>query len=206
MMGKDCERIIVGINKVQLSLQKLLLTLKVVTKGPIEMEKFSVSYSEGSTEEFELKEKEFELPDGLIDSVKEAKSKLDDDFDKMDTLKKKLYTSTTTFNNGNGSPWTEVQQLKDKLDELIAGMNGLKFKSELIILMPLVSSIISISVDAKISMTMYHDYIQRGYDAEYNGKRPSIVFKKNKDTSGIGNIDQLYDENVNIPPVSLDPY
>lgn len=206
MMGKDCERIIAGINRIQTELQEMVLTMMRISRGPIEMGRFTVICSEGSKEDFELKEKEIDLPDDLMSSVMAAKKDLDDDFDKMAILKKKLYTSTTSFNNCNGSPWTEMNQLKEKIELLDKQFSGLKFKSELLVLMPLVSSVIGIAIDTKQSMIMYHDYIQRGYDAVFNGKTPSITFKKDKTTNSIGNLNQPYAENVNIEPESLDPY
>ena len=206
MMGKDCERIIAGINRIQTELQEMVLTMMRISRGPIEMGRFTVICSEGSKEDFELKEKEIDLPDDLMSSVMAAKKDLDDDFDKMAILKKKLYTSTTSFNNCNGSPWTEMNQLKEKIELLDKQFSGLKFKSELLVLMPLVSFVIGIAIDTKQSMIMYHDYIQRGYDAVFNGKTPSITFKKDKTTNSIGNLNQPYAENVNIEPESLDPY
>lgn len=206
MMGKDCERIIAGINRIQTELQEMVLTMMRISRGPIEMGRFTVICSEGSKEDFELKEKEIDLPDDLMSSVMAAKKDLDDDFDKMAILKKKLYTSTTSFNNCNGSPWTEMNQLKEKIELLDKQFSGLKFKSELLVLMSLVSSVIGIAIDTKQSMIMYHDYIQRGYDAVFNGKTPSITFKKDKTTNSIGNLNQPYAENVNIEPESLDPY
>ena len=54
--------------------------------------------------------------------------------------------------------------------------------------------------DAKWAMLTYHDYIQRGFDAKFNDKRPSIAFKQaNKKDESIGNIRQDFEENVNIP-------
>ena len=56
------------------------------------------------------------------------------------------------------------------------------------------------------AMIIYHDYIQRGFDDSFNGKKPSVTFKFGLDKESNGNLAQKYNENVNIPTKPLEPF
>lgn len=120
-----------------------------------------------------------------------------------------LYTSKSSFNNGYGSPWPEVDHMISASDTVLSYMNSFPtidfvgMKSGLI---GVCNTAISRCVDAKWALTYYHDYIQRGFDHIQNGDNPSIKFKQGLTTTGVGNVDQSYSENVNVARSSLDPF
>lgn len=206
MMGKDCERILGGISSVKESLQDALMTMSGMVNGPMKMKKFKIHHNDGLDEEFELEEKELEATSRTLVSIEESFKPLIPDVDKMMNLKKHLYTDVSSFNNSLGSPWAEIKQLQSVIDQVKEVVTDLKYASQILSIMPLISTAISYAVDAKIALITYHDYIQRGYDAVYNNKRASIQFTTGYARKTVGNISQKYSENVNIEPESIDPF
>lgn len=205
MMGNDCERIILNINKLKNNLHDLLDKLSSSASVPIIMEPYEINHIDGSTEIIRLVEKEIIIPNNIFDNVISSLNDLSSDFIKMNKLKENLYTNSTEFNNSNGSPWAEFELLKISVDKILS-FNKINYTSEILKIMAFVNNSVSCAVDAKLSFILYHDYIQRGYDAIYNDKKPSIQFLSGYETKTIGNIKQDYSENVNIEKESIDPF
>lgn len=188
MMGKDCERIVTGINNVKDEIAKQIKLLSDVPILGTPLSRLAYVY-EGP--------------------IRNAMNKMDSDISKMNELNDGLYTSSESFNNSYGSPWKElnllqksVKDIKDRAD-IYKDILTLEEKLSLLHLMHIS---LSRSVDAKWAMIYYHDYIQRGYDNKFNGNIPSITFASGSDKETTGNLNQQFDENVHIPEKNIDPY
>lgn len=207
MMGNDCERIILNINILKNNLHDLLNELSTLMIIPIMMEPYEINHVDGTIETIYLVEKEINVPFNIFNDVITSLNELSSDFIKMDKLKENLYTNSTKFNNSNGSPWTELELLKTSVDKILSlANNGINYTSEILKIMTFINNAISCAVDAKQSFVLYHDYIQRGYDKNYNDNKPSIQFLSGYEIKTIGNVRQEYSENVNIEKESIDPF
>lgn len=207
MMGKDCERILSGIIKIKDSLEDALDTYSSMVQVPMETEKYDIHHEDDSIETIKLKEDRISVMRRVSTRISSASSSMADDFGKMKTLNRKLYTSTRSFNNSNGSPWTEINKLHEFMDKIesIVGQ-GIEYNSQIFIILPYISVGIALAVDAKNAISIYHDYVQRGYDANFNGRKASIEFTAGYARKTVGNISQDYQENVNVQKKSLDPF
>lgn len=207
MMGKDVERILAGINAVKDSALSSINSLSNGSGYRMEME---ATHGGTSTSKCTPKEKEkASSASAFIEPIKQSMESIADDCGKMDSLCSGLYTSANTFNNGYGSPWTELNKLNESISSVEAftsAHSDLKWVSEKCTLVALLSIIVSAAVDAKWALIHYHDYIQRGYDNKYNENNPTIKFTSGLNKESIGNINQEYHENVNIKKPSIDPF
>lgn len=195
-MGKDCERILISINKI-----KDLLNSSIANISN------AANYRINSEGEHNEQEREHTIDTSYISSIKSEFDSFSIDIDKMKSLESNMYTNSTTFNNSYGSPWKELHVLEDSIERLIDfDTNSTKFIGGKITLLGIMNIALSAAIDAKWAITIYHDYIQRGYDAKFNSKTPSVVFKKANKEDSIGNVSQNFTENVNIPKKTIDPY
>lgn len=131
------------------------------------------------------------------------------DYTKMCTLESSNYANSGSFNNAYASPWKELHTLKDAINNMRIFANShptLPWMGDKVALLNLLQLVLTRAVDARLALIDYHDYIQRGYDHLFNGDVPSITFKPTKDRTSTGNLEQEYNENVNIPAKSIDPY
>lgn len=136
-------------------------------------------------------------------------SLLTDDANKMNEISKNMYTDTETFNNTYGSPWKEINMLKekiDKLEEYVTGHATLQWMGEKFALISYMQIIISYAVDAKWAITTYQDYIQRAYDYQFNNKSASIAWDDFENGATTGNKNQNTPGSVNVDRESDDPY
>lgn len=141
--------------------------------------------------------------------ISTAMDKVREDYSKMKSLNKSLYVSSNDFNNQIGSPWTELIQLNEacEMAENYASAHAtLTDPGEKMGMLALMNIVLSNAVDFKYAVTIYHDYLQRGYDNNYNGKQPSITFKMGKNKITTSNLKQRYSDNVNVPTPSIDPF
>jgi hypothetical protein len=123
-----------------------------------------------------------------------------EDGKKMQKIESELYTEKDTFNNTYGSPWKEIYILKDKLDELkkyAEDYPNVQWLGEKHSLLSLMNMVLTFTVDAKWACAINHDFVQRGYDAEFNDSNPSITWDSFKKET-IGNIDQYIPGAVNL--------
>jgi len=184
MMGPDVERILGGINSV-----------KDETTGRINLLAEIILGSINSIE--------FILP--IVNAITAIKS----DCTNMTLLKDGLYVDSTEFNNQYGSPWSEFDNLNKSITNIKKYAEAhpvITIIEEKVALLGLLNVVLSSSIDAKWALTMYHDYIQRGYDHKFNDDKPSITFTSGIDKETIGNIYHEYSENVNIEQPSIDPF
>lgn len=207
MMGKDVERILSGIN-----------LIKDVTRSSINSLANGTSYRIKSKEcrgcpppvHCYPLEEPYELPATVyVSPIRAAMQSISSDYAKMNSLASMLYTSTSSFNNCYGSPWTELNRLEDDIssaEAFAAAHPTLPWVGDKAGLLALLNKILTSSIDAKWAITHYHDYIQRGYDNVYNNNDPSITFNTSLDGVSIGNINQVNEENVHIKPKSNDPF
>jgi hypothetical protein len=134
---------------------------------------------------------------------------LNGDVNSMREIERNMYTDIKTFNNSYGSPWKEIYILKEKIsnlekyaeDHLILQWIGEKFA-----LMNLMQIVLSYTIDAKLAITHNQDYIQRGYDHEFNDQKSSISWGDMEKGATIGNRDQNTPGSVNVQRESDDPY
>ena len=207
MMGKDVERILSGINAVKDMAMSRVSVLAGVSSYRLESE---ATHGGTSTGKCTPKEKErLATASTYIDPIRRAMESIADDCSKMNTLGENLYTSANTFNNGYGSPWTELNKLNEAIsnaEKYASGHSDLQWSNEKSAFLSLLSVIVSAAVDAKWALTIYHDYIQRGYDNKFNDNIPSIKFTSGIEKESIGNIKQDFKENVNIKKKSIDPF
>lgn len=218
MMGKDCERIIGSLNKLKDELANAILSLASSTSYRMEVLTSDHTHPTSNIPDVGVvvtngthpnaKEKE-EVVSGssIVAAISSAIGSFEEDSGKLDGLESGLYTESTTFNNSYGSPWTEIQKLQSALTAVKSfGSGDLRFVGEKAALIGLLSMAMAYAVDAKCAVITYHDYIQRGYDAKYNDKEPSITFKRPNKKDTIGNIDQDFEENVNVERPTYDPF
>lgn len=219
MLGKDCERILSSINSIKDKLGEAIKLLAPLCSYQLisESEYSHPHDSDGKISNYgheEYKEKEKPINGSeYVSSIISLLDSFEDDFGKLSSLRSGLYTESTSFNNSIGSPWSEINKLKESIMVIKSfGFKDLKFIGEKCALLSLLNMAISYAVDAKWALITYHDYIQRGYDNKYNDNNPSITFKKNYKTNEldvratIGNKNQDFEENVHIKKETLDPF
>lgn len=207
MMGKDVERILAGINAVKDATTLCIDGLANVTAYRLESHEYHLGIPKVPCYPLEVP-----VPSPAstyVNPIRSAMSTISTDRNKMNTLARGLYTSINSFNNEYGSPWTELNKLEDAIksaEVFAAAHSELEWLGEKDGLLGLLNKVLTLSIDAKWALIHYHDYIQRGYDNIFNGKIPSIKFKKGLNQESIGNVDQNYNENVNTEKPSIDPF
>lgn len=198
MMGNDVERILSNINNI-----------KDVTENCIKSLSNATAYRLEVYPDSHLEKEKPSSASSYVDPINSALSSFNEDIDKMNNLSSTMYIDVKQFNNGYGSPWEEITKLKDSIKSAVdygSSHSNLDWLGEKTGLLSMLNIILGYTIDAKWAIIYYHDYIQRGYDNVYNNNIPSIKFPDSLDKDTIGNIDQKYDENVNIPPKSIDPF
>lgn len=136
-----------------------------------------------------------------MDSVWPVVQQLEEDRSKMNTLNENMYTSSTNFNNSVGSPWKEIEKLMTVAEAAKGyadGNNPFPWVSQKASMLAHLNCIVSYAIDAEYALTIYHDYVQRGYDHKFNGDSPSFTWKQTIDETTLGNLKQDYSENVNV--------
>lgn len=206
MMGKDCERILSSFVKIENSLSNCIMKLAGLLNTPV-IVVGDHGHSEGGSDQFEFKEKDsgIDISD-IVDNVTEAIDSFIPDIEKMSTLESDLYTGTNEFNNSAGSPWTEIHTLEKSIKRIKTLSEPGKFVGGKSGMITLLTMALTETINAKWALIFYNDYIQRGFDAKVNSKLPSITQVGSDKKKTIGNIKQEFEENVNIPKESLDPY
>lgn len=134
---------------------------------------------------------------------------LGDDAGKMQQIADNMYTDTETFNNSYGSPWKEVNMLKEKIDNLEAYANDhstLQWLGEKFALINLIQLIVQYAIDAKWAITHYQDYMQRAYDSQFNNNSSSMSWDDMEKGATIGNRDQNTPGSVNLDRKTEDPF
>lgn len=193
MMGKDCERIVSGLTAVIDS-----LCAGIEALAPACSYQLNTTGTHG----------EAEIPNpasGFVASAVGAMGSMSGDVGKMASLGSSLYTSASSFNNSYGSPWTEMNRLEHAIAALPPA-DSLTWRGDRTRLLCLMTVALNRAIDAKWAVVIYHDYLQRGYDNQYNGNEPSITLQETIDKEGIGIVPQDYGENVNMPPPITDPF
>lgn len=205
-MGKDIERIVNYIENVRDATQSGIISLANATAYQM------ISRAQHAGTAFGLCEpEEKEKPDGdPMGPVSAAMGALSDDCKKMDYLNDGLYISTSNFNNQIASPWIELKKLENAVAAgaaYSAAHAPFNYVGEKAGMLALLNMIMTAAVDTKWAMTVYHDYIQRGYDNQFNDNVPSVKFPAgiSKDRS-TGNVVQEFYENVNVQAPSIDPF
>lgn len=207
MMGNDVERILSGINAVKDATISCINSLSNATAYRLTHEAQHGGISTGSCYPVEKA-----VPSGasaFISPIRSAMTGISDDCSKMNSLSNGLYTSASTFNNGYGSPWTELSVLESTItvaESFANSHSSLNWIGEKSGLLALLNAVLSAAVDAKWALIYYHDYIQRGYDNKFNGNTPSVTFTSGLNKESTGNIQQDFDENVHIKKPSIDPF
>lgn len=199
MMGKDVERILAGINNIKDTTVTIINLLSDAISYRISIDTGMDSIDE---HEVPMESNEFTEP------IDEAVEIISNDLLNMESLSNGLYTSINEFNNGYGSPWTELSILTSSIENMktFVSSHELKWIGEKMALLGLLNIIHNASIDSKWALIYYHDYIQRGYDNKFNGNEPSIKFTSGLNKESIGNINHEYHENVNIKMPSIDPF
>lgn len=191
MMGKDCERLTKEIDTMKNVLYEQLETLIDITLSQTDLPVLP------------------NIKIVLTDRIKSTLESMSDDISKMKGLNDGLYTSKEEFNNSCGSPWTELNEMERDVKKIETYANAhitVTAEKEKRELAQKINIAIMRCIDAKYALISYHDYIQRGYDVQYNEKKPSITFDVGVGKKSIGNMDQVFEENVHIPTPSIDPF
>lgn len=131
------------------------------------------------------------------------------DHQNMKSLNKSLFVGSEEFNNNIGSPWNELEKLNNvvSIAESYAASHGtLSDPGEKMGMLSIYNMMLSNAIDFKWAIIYYHDYIQRGYDNNYNNKQPSITFKTGLNKITNSNIKQKFEDNVNVKTPSIDPF
>lgn len=194
MMGKDIERMLSGICVVINVLEAGIDSIAAASSYRIE--------TEGDHNEVE---KQNIMQTTFLSSIMSAVSDIDGDLSKMISIRDGLYTDASSFNNSNGSPWTELNKLKESIDKF-SNPVSIEFMGHRVQLLALMQIALSRAVDAKWALIIYHDYIQRAYDNIYNGNVPSIKFPGEGMKESTGNLTGNYTNNVHMPKQKFDPF
>lgn len=197
MMGNDIERILSGIDAV-----------KDAAANSVDALSNAVAYQ--LTTPDHTMEQPVPVPAAsFADPVTSAMSGMSGDCSKMSSLQGGLYVNSSSFNNGYGSPWTELNRLQDAVKSVRTFASShpmLNYVGEKAGLLGLINKAMSAAVDARWALMHFHDYVQRGYDHEYNGDTPSIVFEDGRGKESVGNINHQYTDNVRIPPKPVEVF
>lgn len=207
MMGKDVERILVGINAVKDAATSSINSLSNTISYRIISDAQHGGMSSGPC--YPEEKAVPSLAISFVKPIRSAMSSIASDQIKMNKLSSGLYTSINSFNNGYGSPWTELNKLETAIvtaENFAASHPTIEWIGEKAGLLGILNTILSLSIDSKWALIIYHDYIQRGYDNIFNNNTPSITFASGINKDSTGNVNQDFDENVNIKPQSVNPF
>jgi hypothetical protein len=192
MMGSDIERMVSGIDSLISALDSSITGLASAIAYAIETPNF-------------VDEKNVDAGD-FTSGPGSAFSAMSGDLGNMQSLGSGLYVGTSSFNNSIGSPWTELSNLSSAMSDVTGFSVPLLYIGPKAALLALLNKAMTRAVDAKWAIITYHDYIQRGYDNQYNGNNPSVSFENVDGTYTTGNLTQDYSENVKVPTPSKDPF
>ena len=216
MMGKDVERMLKHIDKIKKLLEKAIDDITAEMDSPINLIPLNTEpYVHATTPQQYIvssdKLVEQSKPfSGSLDKLVNVVDDIEDDCKKMKDMDKKMFVDKSEFNNSIGSPWTEFEKLQEAIkdmDRYYANHSALNYIGQKSAMCSLCNAVLSCAIDAKWSLIIYHDYVQRGFDNLYNNNVPSITFTdglNNHQTTG--NVDQNIDNNVGIKKESIDPY
>lgn len=192
MMGPDCEKLLNGITDVE---KAIISAISVLSNSMNRINVHDVSHDE------------------ILVSMASPVSGISSAFNSMkvqceqaQSLGNKLFTDVSSFNNSAGSPWTEIDNMMNGINMILSYKQSLKYIGEKSAMMGLLNMGLSLCVDTKYALLLYHDYLQRGYDYEYHDKTQQVVHKGINGKYTTGNIDQDFGENVNTPRPSYDPF
>jgi hypothetical protein len=116
-------------------------------------------------------------------------------------LQRHQYVGVEQFNNNYGSPWTEMYNLKKKMNIALKYANDfpeLQWIGEKHTLMSLLQIVLTYAVEAKYAITIYHNWIQQAYDHKFNSNEPSVTWEDFVHGETIGEINQPIKENVRV--------
>jgi len=124
MMGKDVERILGGINAVKDAATSCISSLANATAYRLTHEATHGGLSTAPC--YPIEQEHPAGASGFVSPIRAAMSGIASDKGKMDTLASGLYTSSNSFNNGYGSPWTELNKLEEAIStaEAFAGAHA----------------------------------------------------------------------------------
>lgn len=217
MMGNDCERILKGICDFKDTLTNKLIELSNSTSYQMYQQTDYVHSTDsygyvrnGSHGEYYEKKKNISVS-GIVTALNDIKIRYTTDLNNIDKLEHNLFAETADWNNSYGSPWTEIQKLTSIIEVIISFAKShpnLEYLGDKVALLNLLSTGVALAVDAKTSFLSYHDYIQRGYDYNFNNKTSTVTTARvdKNNPIGIGNVNQIFDENVNVELPTLDPF
>jgi len=185
LYGKSIEELLAGINDVKD--QALDALIKLADGCNYRMKHISAHAGCGSGT---CISNEVPVPYGSASSETEsALSNIDSQVSKMKSFSENLYVDPTQFNNGYGSPFKELEQMK-KAVNAAASYNGanapFNWLGQKVGMITMLSMIISMASDCKQSLTTYQDDCQRAFDSESD--EPSIQWVKDstgKKTAGM---------------------
>lgn len=94
----------------------------------------------------------------------------------MGDIAKAMYVSTGKMNNSVGSPFTELSNLNTAITSYNSFANGanMKYMGGKVAAIAMLSTVISLAVDAKQSIMTYHDFVERGAVYVRNGNKQNI--------------------------------
>lgn len=205
MLGADIERMMSGINSVKEAAESAIISFSSTIAYQITSEAQHAGYGYGTCNPTE---KDVSGGDPMS-AVTSAMSSMSSDVSKMSSLESSNYTDSTSFNNSIGSPWTELKKLQSDVDaatSYASSHSPFNYVGEKAGMLAMLNMVMSAAVDAKWAIQIYHDYVQRGYDCNYNDKTPSVTYTTGINKKSIGNLDDDYSENVNLPQESIDPF
>ena len=130
------------------------------------------------------------------------------DVNRMRQIENRHFEDANNWNNGYGSPWTEIYDLQSKIDQIEEYGNTypeLQWIGEKHTLLSLMQLVYTCTIDAKYAIITYQDYIQRAYDNQFNRNDPSIKWEHFEHDTTIGNLNQNISENVRIRNQNNDP-
>ena len=204
MMGKDVEKIIQYIEEIK---SGAITAINQLANSTAYQMKSRATHGGLSTASCTPEEREVSASSS-IGHISTPMGKLEEYCDSMDTLEKKHYINSDEFNNCIGSPWGELKKLRAAVSMAETySANSMDYIGEKAGMLSVLCMVYTTATDAKWAIIYYHDYIQRGFDHVFNKDEPSITYNNGlEDEQTTGNVTQKYDENVNIPVPSIDPY
>ncbi len=114
----------------------------------------------------------------FVNPIKDIRVKsLSPENQKLKKIENDNYEKVDSFNNELGSPWTEMYDLEMKIQDLEVYADdypNIQWMGEKQALLHLMQVVLHYTIDAKWALTHYQDYIQRGYDYQFNEGVQSI--------------------------------
>lgn len=203
MMGADVEAMISGVDGVKDAAMDAIISLANATGYQLISSAMHAGVNAGPCAPQEVPVS----PGDCVSGISSAMAAISSNMGKMGGLDSGMYTGSNTFTNSIGSPWKELNQLQKAVSAATSYACPLNWVGSKAGLLALLNMVVQCAVDAKSAITSYHDWVQRGFDHVYNGDVPSITHTT--DPQGgqtIGMVNQQYNDNVNIPQPSIDPF